>query len=128
MQCYSSSWIKVMWGHDIHEWLSYFVLHTWLDNNCISSVMVSMLSWCVVDLGFQLVGSVQRQWKFVLAASPLRNRSKDFLAHNQNNMVKWGFKQICFSEFEHYKDPTKHVGLVQRRLNYHLNEGNLFWS
>jgi hypothetical protein len=64
--------------------------------------------------------------------APLRRKSKDWLALNQNNVSEW---RTClpadcyFSELAlHflYKNPTQHVGLVQSGPHHHFIEINLF--
>jgi hypothetical protein len=48
----------------------------------------------------------------------LRRKSKDWLARNQDNVSEWWW--IVVSVSYHYKNPTKHVGLVQSGPHYYL--------
>ena len=56
---------------------------------------------------------------FSAKQAELRNKSKDWLARKQNNvferrdMSTSRLFKCCFSELKHYKNLTRHVGLVQ---------------
>ena len=49
----------------------------------------------------------------------LRRKSKYWLVRNKNNVPESGDMSIRGLLF-HYKNPTKHVGLVHSRLHNHL--------
>ena len=53
----------------------------------------------------------------------LRRKSKDWLARNQDNVSEC--QQTVISMSQHYKNPTKRVGLVQSEPHYHLIENQL---
>ena len=57
----------------------------------IGSVMVSVLTSCVVDVGFEPGRVKPKTIKLVFVASSLnmRRKSKDWLARNQNNVSEW---------------------------------------
>ena len=74
-----------------------------------------------------MVGSNQRLWNLYFVPSPLGTqlqwvKSKEWLAQNQVNVSEWSdmstHRQVV-SLNKHYKDPIKHVGLVQSRHDYH---------
>ena len=53
----------------------------------------------------------------------LTRKSKDWLAQNQVNVSDWGDMSICgLLVSQHYKNPTKGVGLVQSGPHSHLIE------
>ena len=54
----------------------------------------------------------------------LRNKSNDWLDRNQNNVSEWSDMSIrgLLLVNLHYKNPTKHVGLVQSGTHHHLIE------
>ena len=80
-----------------------------------------MLTLGVVDRGFESRRGQTKDYKMVNAAFPL---GKDWLAWNQNNMSEWRdlSTHTVVSESQLYKDPIKHIGLVQSGLNHHLIE------
>ena len=85
--------------------------------NHIGGVMISVLASSVVGRGF--VGICCFSAKY----AALRRKSKDSLARNKNNVSKWGDMFILIrglvSVSYHYKNPTKHVGLVHLQLLPH---------
>ena len=54
--------------------------------------------------------------RFYAKSIVLRSEIKDWRNWNQVNMSEWS---------QHYKDPTKRVGLIQSRLLYHIIECNV---
>ena len=91
-------------------------------------VMVSVLSSSAVGRGFKLKpwSSQTKDYKigifcFSTKHVALKRKSKDWLA-NQNNVSEWCDMSIRWWLFHwaNSKNPTKRVGLVQRRSHHHF--------
>jgi hypothetical protein len=67
--------------------------------NCISGVIVSMLTTSVVDCRFEPRSSQTKHYEIGICFSvnhgALRCNSKDWLAHNQDNMSEWIDRSSC---------------------------------
>jgi hypothetical protein len=92
--------------------------------NSIGSVMVSMVASSLVDCGFEPRSGQIKDYKmcicyFSAKYAALRRKSKDWVAHNQDNVSEWDDMSICGLLL-------KHVGLVQSGPYHHLIENNLF--
>jgi len=66
---------------------------TKLQNNRISGIIVSVLALSVVDCGFEPCSDETKEYTigiccFSTKHAPLRNKSQDWLARNQNNMFE----------------------------------------
>jgi hypothetical protein len=64
------------------------------NDNCISGVMVSMLTSSVVDHGFEPRSGQTKDYKIAVCCfsakhAALRRKNKDWLARNQNNVSEW---------------------------------------
>ena len=57
----------------------------------------------------------------------LRRKDNDWLARNQDNVSEWGDMSIheLVSVSQHYKNPTKRVGLVQSGPHHHFIENKM---
>ena len=65
---------------------------------------------------------------FVAKNTVFRSKSKEWLAHNQNNLSEWSdtsTRGLLFP-WANTTSTAKRVGLVQRRHHYHLPGCNLF--
>jgi hypothetical protein len=103
-QLYLLSWCTLLYSTYCHlerftwifiEWLSNcFLMPTqqfsisYIEENCISSVMVSVLSLSVIDRGFKPWSGQTKDYKngiccFSTMCAALRRKSKDWLARNQ---------------------------------------------
>ena len=81
-----------------------------------------------VDRGFEPRSGQTNDYKigiccFFANHTALRRKSKDWLARNQDNVSEC--QQTVISMSQHYKNPTKRVGLVQSEPHYHLIENQL---
>ena len=70
-----------------------------LTPDCIVVVMVSMLTSCVVDYGFEARSCQTKDHKigicyFSAKQSVRRRKNKDWLARNQDNVFEWGDMSI----------------------------------
>jgi len=89
--------------------------------NCIGGVIASVLASSVVDHGFKPRLGQTKHYKIGICCfsanhAALRRKNKDWLARNLDNVSEWGDMSICGRLFQwarHYKNPAKHVGLVQ---------------
>ena len=62
-------------------------------NNRISGIIVSVLALSVVDCGFEPCSDETKEYTIAICCfsakhAPLRNKSQDWLARNQNNMFE----------------------------------------
>ena len=94
--------------------------------NCISGVMVSVLTSGAVDCGFEPHSGQTKDYKIGICCfsskhAAVRRTSKQWLAKNQDNVAEWGDMSIRRLN-QHYKNPTKHVGLVQSGHQHHFIE------
>ena len=96
----------------------------------IDDVIVNMLSSSVVDRGFEPLSGQAKDYKigiccFSAKHAALREKSTGWLARKQI-CVRVGrhvYSQTVVSVSLHYKNKTKHFGLVQSRTHhYHLIE------
>ena len=81
--------------------------------------MVSVITACALDSGFESRSDQSKDYKigiccFFAKNAALRNKSKDWLASNQNSVFEW-----TVSVNEHYKNPTQGVDLVQSEPHHH---------
>ena len=88
--------------------------------------MVSLLIAKEVHHGFEPQSGQTKDYEigicyFSLKQATLRSKSKNMLAKIWKNMSAWNvYSWTVVSVGQHYKNPTKHVGLVQSR--HHLIE------
>jgi hypothetical protein len=92
--------------------------------NSIGGVLVSMVASSSVDCGFEPRSGQIKDYKigicyFSAKHAPLRRKSKDWVARNQDNASEWDDMSICGLLL-------KRVGLVQNGPHHHLIENNLF--
>jgi hypothetical protein len=71
-----------------------------VDHGFICGLMVSMLASSVVDRGFEPRSGLTKDYEigiccFSAENTPLRRKSKDWLARNQINVSEWGDIYIC---------------------------------
>ena len=76
-----------------------FEIHIPVIKKRIGDVMVSMLSWSVVDRGFEPQSGQTKDYKsgiccFFTKHAVLRRKSKDWLALNQDNVSEWSDMSI----------------------------------
>ena len=79
--------------------------------NRIGGVMVSVLASIVIDRGFEPWSGQTKNYKIGICCfsskyAELRRKSKDWLAHNQDNVSEWGdmsIRELLFSELALYK-------------------------
>ena len=69
------------------------------NDNCISGVMVSMLTSSVVDHGFEPRSGQTKDYKIAVCCfsakhAALRRKSKDWIARNQDNVSELGDMSI----------------------------------
>ena len=83
----------------------------------------------LIDRGFEPRSDQTKDYKigfcfFSSKHAVLRNKSNDWLDRNQNNVSEWSDMSIrgLLLVNLHYKNPTKHVGLVQSETHHHLIE------
>jgi len=74
-----------------------------------------LLTQSAVDCGFEPWSGQSKDYKigiccFSAKHAELRNKSKDWLALNQNNVSKWSDMSTC-GLLGHLKNPTKRVEL-----------------
>ena len=91
--------------------------------------MVSMIASKAVDRGVKPRSGQTKDHKICICCfsaeqAALRSKSKDWLAWKQNNVSEWSDMSTVVSVSWHYKNPTKHVSLVQSRRHYHLIKCN----
>jgi hypothetical protein len=94
--------------------------------------MVSLLTSSAVDHEFKPWSGQTKDYKigiycFSAKYAALRRKSKDWLARNQDNVSEWGdmtIRRLFFQFFTvfHYKNLSKHVGLVESEPHHHLIE------
>jgi hypothetical protein len=89
--CVVTSW-SFFWKYMVNS-ISY------IEENCISSVMVSVLSLSVIDRGFKPRSGQTKDYKngiccFSAMCAALRRKSKDWLGRNQDNVTEWGDMSI----------------------------------
>ena len=88
--------------------------------------MVRMLASIVVDGGFEPTSGQTNDYKIGICCFSVKHTaSKDWLAWNHNNVSEWGEmsnRKTVVSVSWHYKNPTRHIGLVQSRHQHHLIE------
>ena len=90
--------------------------------NLVGGVMVSVLASSAVDRGFEPRSGQTKDYQICICCishthAVFKSKSKDVLARNQYNVSEWSDMFTCVraSVSQHYKIPTKHVGLVQSR-------------
>jgi hypothetical protein len=92
---------------------------------------LSVLASSVVDYGFEPRSGQTKDNKIgncCFSAKHAALRRKSWLG-NQDNVSQWGdmfISRLLFQWARYYKNPTKHVGLVQSGPQIHLIEINLF--
>ena len=94
--------------------------------------MFSVLTSIAVDRGFEPRSGQTKDYNigmccFSAKHAALRRKSKDWLARNLNNVPEWsdmfprGLRTVV-SVSQHYKNPTRRVGLEQSGPHHHLME------
>ena len=88
--------------------------------------MVSVLASSVVDCGFEPRSGQTKDYKigiccFSAKHAALRRKSKDWLTRNPGS-GRHAYPRTVVSVSWHYKNPTRHVGLVQSVLHQHFIE------
>ena len=107
------------WGHSQFSLLFVVQYHFGLDG--IGGIMVSMPPSSEVDHGFNPRLGQIKDYEigiccFSTEPAPLRRKSKDWLAGNQDNVSEWGHIPIRGLLFQSASTrPTKRVGPVQSR-------------
>ena len=91
--------------------------------NHIGVVASNAVDWGFVPQSSQTKDQNIGMCCFSVKHTALRSRSTYWLAWNQNNVSKWNDmstgERTVFSKSQHYKNPTKLVGLVQSRHHLH---------
>ena len=88
--------------------------------------MVSVLDSSAEDHWFEPWLGPTKDYKidicyFSTKHAALRSKSKDWLGQYQDNVFEWSDMSTCVtvaSVSQHYKNPTKSVGLVQSRHDH----------
>ena len=104
------------------------VFEKWTLTDRIGGVMVGVLSSSAVGCEFDPRSSQSKDYKidiccFSAKHAPLRRKSKDWLARNQNNVSEWSNMSTrgqLFQRASTIKNPSKRVGPVQSGPYHHL--------
>ena len=95
--------------------------------NCISGVMISVLTLGAVDLGSSSGRVKPMTIKLVFVASPLsthaaiRSKSKDWLAENQDNVSECGDMSTHRLLFQRASSIKIQLSVLEQSRHHHLN-------
>jgi hypothetical protein len=122
-----------MWFFLILNVISQYPLITSKTFCSFNGVMVSVLASCAVHSGFECRLGKIKDYKigvccFSAQHTALRNKNKDWLAQNQDNLSEWSYMTArrLLLQWASTIKIWQPVGLVETGLPHHLMECNLF--